>query len=277
MDPLTLLLAAAVAVLLIRSFLPAYLQEKGKNLATQEDIQEITEAVEKVRAAHSSELERLRAELQARTQLLTSSLSIGAAGYLAAQERRLESIDQLWQAVLQVREGISSVLTFYDILVPEEYDRAATHTDLRHILPKNDFDFMAQFPSADLLEVHRPYLGERLWVYFWVYRAFCGRLGLRLGQGRERGRIPKWNIEDRGSYTTDLLRYVLDQREVQWLESLTIGGPRRAAELIEQKMLVEIDRRISGSTAAEVSIEEGKRLAEALWQAQRQVSSQPGA
>jgi hypothetical protein len=44
--------AFGIAALLLRKYLPAYLTEKGKNLATKEDIEEITRTVESVKTAH---------------------------------------------------------------------------------------------------------------------------------------------------------------------------------------------------------------------------------
>lgn len=58
-------LCASIFVgLFVRSHLSAYLTEKGKNLASKEDLAHLTELVERVKAAHSAEMERLKAELQ---------------------------------------------------------------------------------------------------------------------------------------------------------------------------------------------------------------------
>jgi hypothetical protein len=43
--------------LLLRSYLPSYFQQKGENLATKEDIKEITEKVEAVKAEYARQLE----------------------------------------------------------------------------------------------------------------------------------------------------------------------------------------------------------------------------
>ena len=59
-------LVAAVAFLsgmLLREFLPGYLHEKGKNLATKEDVAEITKKIEEVRHGYTAEIERLRVGL----------------------------------------------------------------------------------------------------------------------------------------------------------------------------------------------------------------------
>ena len=50
------LVGASIAGLLFKVFLPSYLSEKGKNLATKEDIREITVKIEGVKAALGSRL-----------------------------------------------------------------------------------------------------------------------------------------------------------------------------------------------------------------------------
>ncbi len=50
------LLAVGGVVLLMKYFLPSYLDEKGKNIATKEDIAEITEKVERVKVTLGSRL-----------------------------------------------------------------------------------------------------------------------------------------------------------------------------------------------------------------------------
>ena len=47
--------------LLLREYLPGYFREKGKNLATKEDIAGITREIEAVRSVYTTEIERLQA------------------------------------------------------------------------------------------------------------------------------------------------------------------------------------------------------------------------
>jgi len=55
---------------LLRGFLPAYFTEKGKNLASKEDVTHLTDLVEKVKALHTSEIEHLKANLLAEAQVI---------------------------------------------------------------------------------------------------------------------------------------------------------------------------------------------------------------
>jgi hypothetical protein len=59
----------AVAVLLWRGFLHAYVAEKAKNLASKEDLAHLTNVVESIKATHTSEIERLKATLAAEAQI----------------------------------------------------------------------------------------------------------------------------------------------------------------------------------------------------------------
>lgn len=81
--------AGVCVFLLLKSFLPAYLAEKGKNLATREDIADITEKIEKVKSEYASILEELKAHHQLR---------------LAALDRRLAAHQEafvLWRELLK--------------------------------------------------------------------------------------------------------------------------------------------------------------------------------
>ena len=57
--------------LLLKSYLPSYLTKKGENLATKEDIEEITSKVERIRSQHASELEALRSRLQSESEVFS--------------------------------------------------------------------------------------------------------------------------------------------------------------------------------------------------------------
>lgn len=45
MDGVLAFIALGVILLLVRSFVPSYFREKGKNVATKEDIEEITRKI----------------------------------------------------------------------------------------------------------------------------------------------------------------------------------------------------------------------------------------
>lgn len=85
---LGLIVAIVIVYLIGKHSLSSYLSEKGKNLATREDIRKITELVEEVKAPYNQLLEELRARHQLR---------------LAAIDRRLQAHQEsfaLWRQLL---------------------------------------------------------------------------------------------------------------------------------------------------------------------------------
>jgi hypothetical protein len=66
--------AALIAWLLLKHYVPSYLSEKGKNLATREDVAAITHEVERVRLEYITLIEELRARNQLRMAALDKRL-----------------------------------------------------------------------------------------------------------------------------------------------------------------------------------------------------------
>lgn len=57
------LLLGFLAVILVQNYLPSYAREKGKNLATKEDIENITQKIESIKIEYSKQIEAYKTEL----------------------------------------------------------------------------------------------------------------------------------------------------------------------------------------------------------------------
>ena len=86
MDWITLGTAVIVS-LLLNKFLPAYFSEKGKNLATKEDISQITEKIESVKSIYSNEDKVLEKRRQIYEEIV-SSLRIFISGHGISKEQK---------------------------------------------------------------------------------------------------------------------------------------------------------------------------------------------
>lgn len=58
------LIGVGITLLILKYYVPGYLAEKGKNLATKEDVEEITKKVESVRTEHALLLEAVKSRNQ---------------------------------------------------------------------------------------------------------------------------------------------------------------------------------------------------------------------
>lgn len=81
-----IIIGGGAVYLLIKLFLPSYLSEKAKNLATKEDIASITEKVESVKSDYAEVLEELRTNNQLMLNEIEREKSIKKEVYLEATE-----------------------------------------------------------------------------------------------------------------------------------------------------------------------------------------------
>lgn len=79
-------IGALAVYLLLKSFLPSYLSEKGKNLATKEDVASITDKVESVKTDYAKVLEELRSNNQLKLAEIEREKNIKKEVYLQAVE-----------------------------------------------------------------------------------------------------------------------------------------------------------------------------------------------
>lgn len=98
-----LLTALAIVGYLLKNYLPSYFGEKGKNLATKEDISEITEKIESVRTQYSSAIERLRVDLRRNAFEHETRFS-------KLHERRVQAIDGLYKRLVR------TIAAFYPLM-----------------------------------------------------------------------------------------------------------------------------------------------------------------
>lgn len=124
----------------IWTLLRSYLAEKGKNVATKEDLAEITSAVEEIRRESLSALEREKARLQ-HTQL------VNARQY----ELELEAYRAVWSSLLPVHKAAGALRPMLDYgLVEGETEESRQQARLAEF--GNSFN-----PFTEAVWMHRPF------------------------------------------------------------------------------------------------------------------------
>lgn len=125
-----------VVGLLVKAYLPAYFSKKGENLATKEDIGEITEQVERIKTLYSAQMESFRASI--------------AQARLAREE--------------YLHEQKSCLLQFYDLAIELMYEKlAVSFGDLPMDQGESLMGFQTSFHKlvSDLIKSY-----QRIVVYF---------------------------------------------------------------------------------------------------------------
>jgi hypothetical protein len=75
-------------------FLASYIKEKGKNLATREDIQEITDKIESVKTEYAKELEGLKSQLNAKFHAHTVRF-----------EKEFQVLEEVWSRLIDLHSA----------------------------------------------------------------------------------------------------------------------------------------------------------------------------
>ena len=211
---------------------------------------------------HQRELEILRNN-QAETQvLLKDTLSTISSSQSLLQNRRVEAVDRLWKAVLALKAYYSPVTFFFTIALPNEYKTALANSTIFEGLRKIDDNYIVNYPEeVSNLEDCRPYLGENLWLHFFVYRAFLGRIAVLVKWLKEGKEIGDWR-QDSG--VQQHLKVAFEEDEFNALMKSNPMEINYALNVLESKVLREISYIVSGRQSSLESFENSRELRKLL-------------
>jgi len=114
MNPIGIVLNAVILILVLILFptVRSYFSEKGKNLATKDDVAKITDMIEKVRTKHTAELEKMKAVVLTKANI-----------HQIRFEKEYGILSELAEKLVQFRDsamGLRPVLDSYDPQEPKE-------------------------------------------------------------------------------------------------------------------------------------------------------------
>jgi hypothetical protein len=140
-------------IFLFRKFLFSYSSEKGKNLATKEDIEEITRKVEDVKVGYVAEIERLKMDL-----------SILSRKHNILLDEKVRVFKKLQKRLVEFKKYCEAALGSYDKrgefhpnleVLSEEIDKASLqHITALHEIEQEDFIFLTEKSRNLLSELH---------------------------------------------------------------------------------------------------------------------------
>jgi hypothetical protein len=219
----------------------------------------------KWRKDEQTTLEGLRHSLSSERVLLESAIRGAQQGQDLSHEKRLLAIEHMWSAVLKLRAASDGMRYFLGILVPSEYDLIFTgkQDSFAAAIANISDDFVTgAMKTVDDVELDRPYLGEILWLRFFLYRAFVGRLGYLITRGKERRHIGDWR-EDKG--IRQILSGALPESTIKTLlNKESVASIYMVFGQLESTILEEVSLVLSGRRSASDSFENAKELHQAV-------------
>ena len=219
----------------------------------------------KWRKDEQAALEGLRHSLSSERVLLESAIRGSQQGQDLSHEKRLLAIEHMWSAILKLRAVSDGMRYFFGILLPSEYDlvfAGKQDTFAAAIANINDDFVTGAMKTVDDVELDRPYLGEILWLRFFIYRAFVGRLGYLVTRGKEKHHIGDWR-EDSG--IRQILSGALPEVTVNsLLNKNSVDSIYTVFGHLESTILEEVSLVLSGRRSASDSFENAKDLHQAV-------------
>lgn len=210
-------------------------------------------------------LEQLRAEITLEHSIFTAILNSYSSSHQFSQSNRIKAVQTLWDSILETRKLGETPSFFFGILLEREYNTVYDNGKIMSQLNSLSFDNTVGKipPIIESVEKSRPFLGEHLWSLFQIYTILVGRVSWLLIEGINKKDIKSWHKD---KYIQSILNEIFNEKEIQFITSKMIGSFKVATELLEQKLLFEILKIISGELAAESDLSKVKKLQELIAQ-----------
>ncbi|EJG0735678.1 hypothetical protein CRN32_11000 [Vibrio vulnificus] len=141
------------SIFLFRKFLFSYSSEKGKNLATKEDIEDITRKVESTKNEYIADIERLKVELSLVSRkhdiLLDEKIRV-----FKKLQKRLVDFKKYCEAAIGSYDSRGDFHMTLEALDANIDKSALLHLTALHEIEQEDFIFLSEISKAILSELH---------------------------------------------------------------------------------------------------------------------------
>ncbi len=136
-------LLAVCSIFLFRKYLFSYSSEKGKNLATKEDIEEITRKIENIKSEYVAELERLKYDLSILSRkhniLLDEKIRV-----FKRLQKRLVDFKRYCEAALGSYDSRGELHPNLDVLSNDIDKASLRHLTALNEIEQEDFIFLSE-------------------------------------------------------------------------------------------------------------------------------------
>jgi hypothetical protein len=212
---------------------------------------------EELRAANERELKRFSTTLDTQQNLVSGAF---LEARRASNDRRLNAIQSLWDAMMQASFDALPVLAMTDEMVTTEmYQRFFAEPKVREAIPRfrKLGEQYAQLARLQDTEKARLLSGEYLYALCRGYRTFLGSIALYLADCNEKDEFKPWWQYD---HALALLKAVLTAEEFDELTAMEIGRYTWVRRTLETKFLKAAEDIVDGRRAATDAFDQAKEI-----------------
>ena len=230
-----------------------------------------------LKAENEIHLLELKNKIEKESVLYRSAYSSFAEGQKATIERKLDSIEKLWNEIIRLDKNLPSTFAFIDILYVNEYQDAPRHKSFREwsenwseeksAVLSGDRNSAAFFGDKEAVALAgdsdesiarvRLYVGEYLWALFFSYRTIMARISLLLYWSLKKHDKVNWH-KDTAIY--QLLEAILTPHELAEFEKVDIGKISWLQKRLHSKILTASRKIISGEEFVAESLKQAELI-----------------
>lgn len=184
-------------------------------------------------------------------------------GQKSSIERKLNSIERLWDEILRLKNECPAILGLLNVLTVEECAQMYARGEYKELARENSLDNINKYIGIKEFNVEksRPYIGEYLWSLFFAYRQIMGRILYLVYTGVEDENKAQWD-KDKG--IRQILNAVLNQDEINEFDEVKFGKVVLLQRKLEAKILKASQKIISGEEFGAESLKHAELILEQI-------------
>ena len=144
-----------------------------------------------------------------------------------------------------------------DLFTPRQVQNLVNSGALQQLTETVDVDTAAGLLGNNKVDAERPFIGEKCYSLYCCYRAISSQAASVIGAGVAKKEMSPW-FEDED--IRSLLSATMDGEELHKFNTLKSGRMRWYTDLIKLKILVEMNRVISGEISTNEGIDFAARI-----------------
>lgn len=230
--------------------------EKHLSYEYQKQIEELSASLKR---QSDFSVSQLSADLGRMNERLKHSAQVSAAVQQVVIQKRLDAIEEIWRATLQVEEVIPAVFLLLDIAYDAEYELIARRADFTSELSKIDHHVVikAAIDQSPQLAHWRPFTGTYLWVVFSTYRAVVFRMIYLVDESKMEPHKLYWF---RDALIRQQLHAALGKEALEEFDSLQVSRIDWLKKSFSKAILAAIENVIEGRDAGESAMQQAARM-----------------
>jgi hypothetical protein len=220
---------------------------------------------ESIKNEYDTKIEKLRGEINKNHTLINSILTSQNQNNIAVQNERINAIKVLWSNYNKIIEEVSK-LYFLDFAFKSEDLNKIFSINLEDKSLKNEILKIIDINKINETNIYfknieneRPFLNDHIWINLLILKQFYFRIIFFYDKNFKKNHFNHWKEDD---LIQVLCKKYFNEEELEIIINTEFDNTYKFVQIIEQKILFEINNILEGKIIFNISIDNIKLLTE---------------